>query len=57
MLQDGRAIGYDYDTQADRTGIARLLADLTKAGLVVRDLETEQSSLEQVFMGLVEEDA
>jgi ABC-2 type transport system ATP-binding protein len=57
LLQDGRAIGYDYDTQADRTGIARLLADLTKAGLVVRDLETEQSSLEQVFMGLVEEDA
>ncbi len=55
--EDGCAIAYDYDTQAERTGIARLLADLSKAGLQVRDLETQESSLEQVFLGLVEEDA
>ncbi len=55
LVEDGHALSYDYDTQADRTGIARLLSDLSKAGLSVRDLETRESSLEQVFLGLVEE--
>ena len=57
LEQDGHALAYDYDTQADRTGIAHLLSDLSNAGLAVRDLETKESSLEQVFLNLVEEDA
>ncbi len=44
---------YSYDTQAARTGIATLLSDLSKAGLVLRDLRTKQSSLEEIFVGLV----
>lgn len=52
---DGQSLLFEYDTQAERTGITRLLADLAEAGLSVRDLATTQSSLEQVFLTLVEE--
>lgn len=53
-LQSG-ALFYDYDRLADRTGISRLLADLSAAGVSVRDLSTSQSSLEEIFMTLVSE--
>lgn len=55
LSKDGQSLLFEYDTQAERTGITRLLADLSDAGLSVRDLETKQSSLEQVFLTLVEE--
>ncbi|MCY1128728.1 ABC transporter ATP-binding protein [Frigidibacter sp. RF13] len=55
LSDDGLHVTYDYDTRADRSGIARLLAGFAEAGLSVRDLETEQSSLEDVFLRLVEE--
>ncbi|WP_284163531.1 ABC transporter ATP-binding protein [Frigidibacter sp. SD6-1] len=55
LADDGLHVTYDYDTRADRSGIARLLAGFAEAGLSVRDLETEQSSLEEVFLRLVEE--
>ena len=57
LSADGLHVSYDYDTRADRTGIARLLSDFAAAGLSVRDLSTEQSSLEEVFLRLVEENA
>jgi ABC-2 type transport system ATP-binding protein len=50
---DGRELIYDYDTQAERTGVATLLGELSKAGLRIRDLQTSQSSLEEIFVGLV----
>lgn len=52
---DGMQLGYDYDTRADRTGIARLLGELTTHGIAVRDIATKQSSLEEIFMSLVED--
>lgn len=52
---DGMQLGYDYDTRADRTGIARLLGELTAHGIAVRDIATKQSSLEEIFMSLVED--
>ncbi|KXF75725.1 multidrug ABC transporter ATP-binding protein [Paramesorhizobium deserti] len=52
---DGRRLVYRYDTQAARTGIGSLLADLNRAGIAVKDLDTEQSSLEDIFVSLVEE--
>ncbi len=55
--EDGRVLVFGYDTRAGRTGITRLLADLAAAGISVRDLDTEQSSLEQIFLTLVEESA
>lgn len=55
LSADGRNLHYEYDTRAERTGIARLLADLADAGLYVRDVSTKQSSLEEVFISLVED--
>jgi len=55
LSPDGLHVSFDYDTRADRSGIARLLAGFAAAGIAVRDLETEQSSLEEVFLHLVEQ--
>ena len=57
LSENGLRVSYDYDTRADRSGIARLLAGFAEEGIGVRDLETEQSSLEEVFLRLVEEGA
>ena len=48
---------YSYDTSAERTGITRLLNDIQAAGLSLRDVQTRQSSLEDIFVDLVREDA
>jgi ABC-2 type transport system ATP-binding protein len=50
---DGQRLVYTYDTQAERTGIATLLADLNRSGIKVRDVATKQSSLEDIFVSLV----
>jgi ABC-2 type transport system ATP-binding protein len=49
----GSELIYSYDTQAERAGITALLADLNRAGIRYRDLHTTQSSLEDIFVGLV----
>ncbi|GJD91686.1 putative ABC transporter ATP-binding protein YadG [Methylobacterium hispanicum] len=53
----GRELIYTYDSQAERTGITRLLNDLTQAGVSFTDLQTRQSSLEDIFVGLMRERA
>jgi ABC-2 type transport system ATP-binding protein len=50
---DGSELVYTYDTQAERTGITALLKDLSEAGIRFKDLQTTQSSLEDIFVGLV----
>ncbi len=57
LSADGRILTYEYDARAERTGIGRLLAELGTRGLGVRDVATKQSSLEEVFMSLVDENA
>jgi len=52
---DGLSLTYSYDTTGERTGITTLLNDLQKAGLHMKDLQTQQSSLEDIFVGLVKE--
>ena len=47
---------YAYDRGAERTGITKLLSDLAAAGLALRDVQTRQSSLEDIFVDLVRED-
>jgi ABC-2 type transport system ATP-binding protein len=49
----GCALTYDYDTKGDRTGITSLLSDLRGAGIRFYDLDTTQSSLEDIFVSLV----
>ncbi|MDX2266345.1 MAG: ABC transporter ATP-binding protein [Hyphomicrobiales bacterium] len=51
--EGGGQIVYTYDTQAERTGITRLLQDLSAAGVRFRDLDTRRSSLEDIFIDLV----
>jgi ABC-2 type transport system ATP-binding protein len=57
LANEGRDLVYTYDTQAERTGITRLLAALGAAEIRFRDLETTQSSLEDIFIGLVRGEA
>lgn len=56
IADEGQTLVYSYDTQADRTGITALLKDIGEAGLTLRDLQTEQSSLEDIFVGLVHQE-
>ena len=44
---------YTYDTQSERTGITALLKDLSLSGIRFKDLHTTESSLEDIFVGLV----
>jgi ABC-2 type transport system ATP-binding protein len=53
LSADGGRLTYTYDTRAERTGITRLLQDLSAAGITFRDLSTTQSSLEEIFVNLV----
>jgi ABC-2 type transport system ATP-binding protein len=53
LAEGGTELVYTYDTAAERTGITTLLADLREAGLRLKDLRTEQSSLEDIFVDLV----
>jgi ABC-2 type transport system ATP-binding protein len=53
LANDGRELVYTYDTQAERTGITALLRSLHEAGIRFRDLNTTQSSLEDIFVDLV----
>jgi len=57
LSDDGAALIYTYDTRAERTGITKLLADVSDAGLILADIETKQSSLEDIFVGLIKEGA
>ena len=53
LANGGSELVFTYDTQGERTGITTLLDDLNRAGIQFRDLQTEQSSLEDIFVGLV----
>jgi ABC-2 type transport system ATP-binding protein len=53
---DGMELTYHYDTKRERTGITALLSDLNAAGIHFNDLSTSQSSLEEIFVGLVNKD-
>ena len=53
LADGGRELVYDYDTRSERTGITSLLGDLRNAGIRFADLETTQSSLEDIFVSLV----
>ncbi|WP_253485238.1 ABC transporter ATP-binding protein [Natronocella acetinitrilica] len=55
LAADGHELVYSYDGQSDQTGIDALLTDLTAAGIRFRDLRTRQSSLEDIFVSLVQD--
>jgi ABC-2 type transport system ATP-binding protein len=53
LSADGNDLVYTFDTQADSTGIAGLLRQLSELGIDFKDLRTEESSLEDIFVNLV----
>jgi ABC-2 type transport system ATP-binding protein len=53
LANGGSELVYTYDTQGERTGITALLRDLNQAGIRFKDLHTTQTSLEEIFVGLV----
>jgi ABC-2 type transport system ATP-binding protein len=53
LSADGGELIYTYDTKGERTGITALLNDLSSAGVRFNDLNTTQSSLEEIFVSLV----
>jgi ABC-2 type transport system ATP-binding protein len=55
LSSDGSELTYTYDTHGERTGITALLKDLNDAGIQFKDLQTTQSSLEDIFVSLVRE--
>ena len=55
LAADGSELVYTYDTQTERADITALLADLNAAGVKFNDLQTRQSSLEEIFVSLVKE--
>jgi ABC-2 type transport system ATP-binding protein len=55
LAADGKTLIYDYDTKGEHTGITALLDDLGRAGIGFKDLQTTQTSLEDIFVDLVRE--
>jgi ABC-2 type transport system ATP-binding protein len=53
LASDGKELVYSYDTKAEKSGIDELLQVLAAAGIGYHDLQTSQSSLEEIFVGLV----
>jgi ABC-2 type transport system ATP-binding protein len=53
LTEDRKQLIYTYDTKGERTGITSLLSDLRNAGIRFYDLDTTQSSLEEIFVSLV----
>jgi len=55
LAADGTELVYTYDSQGERASIAALLKDLNDAGIAFKDLHTTQTSLEDIFLGLLKE--
>jgi ABC-2 type transport system ATP-binding protein len=53
LSSEGNELTYTYDTKGERTGITSLLSDLREAGIRFHDLDTNESSLEDIFVSLV----
>jgi ABC-2 type transport system ATP-binding protein len=56
LAREGSQLIYTYDTQAERTGITTLLSELHDANIKFKDLSTTQSSLEDIFVALVQDE-
>jgi len=55
LTDDGFELIYTFDSQKQQAGVARLLRTLGDLGIEYRDLQTRESSLEEIFVGLVHE--
>ena len=53
LSQDRFSLIYSYDNKASRTGITRLMKDIAATNLILQDLKTSQSSLEDIFVSMI----
>ena len=53
IVNDGKTLVFSYEVHGERTGITTLLNEIKSAGIIVTDIETQQSSLEDIFVNLV----
>ena len=56
LANDGLSLIYAYNSQAKQTGITNLLQDIREAGMKLSDLNTQQGSLEDIFVSLINKD-
>lgn len=57
LSANGTKLTYTFDARQERTGMTTLLSSISEAGLVLKDLNTEQSSLEDIFVDIVKAEA
>ena len=57
IIKEGNALTYSYNSQAESTGITTLLQEIKQAGLKLKDLQSSQTSLENIFEQLLKESA
>jgi len=55
LAANRQSLIYTYNMRSGRTGINQILSNLTQSGIIFKDLQTKQSSLEDIFMSLVNE--
>ncbi len=55
LAEDRQFLIYTYNMRSGRTGINQILSNLTQSGIIIKDLQTKQSSLEDIFMSLINE--
>ena len=55
LKDNGYTLIYSYDINSERTGITKLLTDLSKEKIKLKDIQTEQSSLEEIFVNIVKD--
>ncbi len=56
IIDSGSALLYIYDKNAGRTGITKLLSELSASGVILKDLQTQQTSLEDIFIDMIQKD-
>ena len=56
LSPDGTQLTYTYDNQSERPGVASLLRELEAAGIQFRDMDTQNSSLEEIFVNLLRQE-
>lgn len=57
QMDNGSKLVYTFDTRGEKTGITALLSTLSELGLSIKDLNTSESSLEEIFVDLVSNDS
>ena len=56
IIDSGSSLLYTYDKNAGRTGITKLLSEMNASGVILKDLQTQETSLEDIFIDMIQKD-